>query len=561
MGLDKYRRKRDFQRTPEPEGEGEGKTGGRLYVIQKHAARNLHYDLRLEWGGVLKSWAVPKGPSLDPAQKRLAVHVEDHPVDYGSFEGIIPEGEYGGGTVLLWDRGEWEPEGDPEKAYRRGRLSFRLHGEKLRGGWTLARMGGKAAAEGDHWLLVKRADADARPGDDGGFLEEHPRSAASGRSLEEIAAARDQVWQNGEAVAAAGEPLDPGALTGARKSEQPEMVAPQLARLVSQVPRGEDWLHEIKFDGYRLIGALKDGTARLWTRHGQDWTERFSPVAHAVSVLPVRQAILDGEIVVLNSQGLSDFQALQNVLKGQGTGQLVYYLFDLIHCQGYDLSRTPLIERKELLRQLLAPLDPSAAVLLRYSDHIRGEGERVYRHACRFALEGIVSKRADSPYQSKRSGNWLKVKCLQRQEFIIGGYSEPAGSRTGFGALLVGYYDERRELVFAGKVGTGFNDRTLDSLAGELRQPGFCRNPLSAIRRAAGRRVRCIGSGRSWWPRSNSANGPRTDACAILPSRDCGRTDRLLKSGASCRSRFRRPVNRRRCRRRTGRMDPWQLPE
>ena len=477
MGLEKYRRKRDFKRTPEPEGEREGRPAGRLYVIQKHAARNLHYDLRLEWGGVLKSWAVPKGPSLDPAQKRLAVHVEDHPVDYGGFEGIIPEGEYGGGTVLLWDRGDWEPEGDPEKAYRRGRLSFRLHGEKLHGGWTLARMGGKAAGGGDNWLLVKRDDNEARPGENGGFLKEHHHSVLSGRNMEEIAAARDQVWRKGEAVtASAGEPIDPSSLPGAHPASQPETVAPQLARLVSEVPRGEDWLHEIKFDGYRLIGALKNGSVRLWTRHGQDWTERFAPVARAIAALPVSQAIIDGEIVVLDPQGLSDFQSLQNVLKGQGGGQLAYYLFDLVHCQGFDLSRTPLHARKELLRQLLTGVDPAA--LLRYSDHIRGEGERVFRHACRFALEGIVSKRADSPYQSKRSANWLKVKCLQRQEFVIGGYSEPAGSRTGFGALLVGYADEGKELVYAGKVGTGFSDQTLVHLARELHRRKSAKSPF-----------------------------------------------------------------------------------
>jgi bifunctional non-homologous end joining protein LigD len=488
MGLDKYRSKRDFSRTPEPKGGEKGGAPGRSYLIQKHAARALHYDLRLELGGVLKSWAVPKGPSLDPGEKRLAVHVEDHPLAYGDFEGIIPEGEYGGGTVLLWDRGEWEPEGDAEKGYRKGHLSFRLHGEKLRGGWTLARMGGQGNADGKNWLLIKKDDEAARPGDDDLFLQENPRSVLSGRSMEEIAAARDLVWHSGEAQQTAIPAIDPADLPGARRAAQPETITPQPAQLVAVVPAGAEWLHEIKFDGYRLICTIRDGAVRLWTRSGQDWTERFSPIARAAASLPVKQAILDGEVVVVDAQGISDFQALQNVLKSGGKERLLYYLFDLIHCNGFDLSHAPLIERKNLLRQILAGTGTETSPL-RYSDHIQGEGERVFQHACRFALEGIVSKRADSSYVAKRGGSWVKVKCLQRQEFAIGGFSPPAGSRTGFGALLVGYHDEKKDLVYAGKVGTGFSDRTLRSLEEELRrrlseQPPF-RNPPRG-REAAG---------------------------------------------------------------------------
>lgn len=481
MGLEKYRHKRDFSRTPEPSGERGASPSGRMYLIQKHAARVLHYDLRLELGGVLKSWAVPKGPCLDPQQKRLAQHVEDHPIEYGSFEGIIPAGEYGGGTVLLWDRGEWEPEGDPEKDYRRGRLSFRLHGEKLQGAWTLARMGGEAAEEGDGWLLIKRGDEAARAGDDGDFLQQHPRSVASGRTIEEVAADRDLVWHQGRAIPGAGPEAvsvpDPASLPGARPAPQPELISPQLARLVDAVPGGDEWLHEIKLDGYRLVCTLRNGTARLWTRTGQDWTERFAAVARAAAALPVGNAVFDGEVTVLDPGGKSDFQALQNHLREGGRGALVYYLFDVVHCEGFDLSRVPLTERKEFLRRLLASPDPAKSIV-RYSDHIRGDGERVLRHACRFGLEGIVSKRADSSYVQRRSSSWLKVKCQQRQEFVIGGFSEPGGSRSGFGALLVGYHDQDGQLIYAGKVGTGFDEATLGAVGSQLRQKEIAAPPF-----------------------------------------------------------------------------------
>ncbi|MFA5517263.1 MAG: DNA ligase D [Desulfuromonadales bacterium] len=469
MGLEKYQQKRDFAKTPEPRGAKKG-ASGRLYIIQKHAARALHYDLRLEMGGVLKSWAVPKGPCLDPGQKRLAVHVEDHPLEYGSFEGTIPQGEYGGGAVLLWDRGEWAPQEDAEKSYRRGRLSFRLHGDKLRGDWTLVRMGGKGeGSAGENWLLRKRADAEARPGDDGEFLEENPRSVVSGRSMEEVAAAGGPVWRSNRATAEKNPvPIDPAALPGAVPARQPTTLAPQLTRLVTTVPLGETWLHELKFDGYRLICTLREGAVRLWTRSGQDWTERFPAIADAAAKLPIRQGILDGEVVVLDAQGISDFQALQNVLREGRGGRLFYYLFDLIHCNGYDLSRARLIDRKELLRQILGEpgLDGEP---LRFSDHVRGQGQRVFQHACRFALEGIVSKRADSPYVARRASSWVKVKCIKRQEFVIGGFTPPGGSRAGFGALLLGYNDEQGDLIYCGKVGTGFSDQTLQILEKDLR--------------------------------------------------------------------------------------------
>jgi bifunctional non-homologous end joining protein LigD len=472
VGLDRYGRKRDFQRTPEPKGSVGGSPTGRLYVVQKHAARALHYDLRLELNGVLKSWAVPKGPSLDPTQKRLAVHVEDHPVAYGSFEGVIPEGEYGGGTVQLWDLGEWEPLGDPESDYRKGRLKFRLHGRKLRGTWSLARMGTRDE-RGDNWLLIKKEDEESLQ-DDRDFLDQHDLSVSSGRSLSQIASDRDLVWKEGAAVSESDaeegrSSADPSGLKGARPARQPQKISPHLPKLVDSVPAGETWLHEVKFDGYRVICVLRGGKVRLWTRNGLDWTERFSSFLEPLSSLPVKNAIFDGEVVVLNAEGISDFQALQNVLKGVERGRLVYYLFDVVHYQGYDLSKVPLIERKTLLKNILH--SPGEQSLIRYSDHIVGEGHRVFQHACRFALEGIISKRVDSSYVQKRSDSWVKVKCIRRQEFLIGGFSSPAGSRTSFGALLLGVRDdEGGKLLYAGKVGTGFNDKSLQTIGQELRE-------------------------------------------------------------------------------------------
>jgi bifunctional non-homologous end joining protein LigD len=331
---------------------------------------------------------VPKGVAFAPGEKHLAVHVEDHPLEYGSFEGVIPAGEYGGGTVMLWDRGEWTPAADPSAGYRKGRLSFRLHGRKLRGEWTLARMRGEAGDGGKNWLLIRKSG-----GEEALVTATEDRSVLSGRTMEEIAAARDAVWTEagavpGEAVPrfAGGEVPDPAILPGARPAPQPDTFRPQLATLVGKIPAGDDWLHEIKFDGYRLVCLLRDGRARLLTRNGHDWTDRFAGIARAAEQLPIRQGVLDGEAVVLRPDGTTDFQALQNSLKGiEPGGTLVYYLFDLPHCQGFDLTASPLVARKELLQALLQSAGPDQA-LLRYSDHIRGRGDEVLRHACRYAL-------------------------------------------------------------------------------------------------------------------------------------------------------------------------------
>ena len=482
--LAEYRRKRNFDRTAEPEGGAVPVSeSGRLYVVQKHAARNLHYDLRLEFDGALKSWAVPKGPSLDPAQKPLAVHVEDHPIEYGSFEGIIPKGEYGGGTVMLWDQGEWEPIGDPVEGYDRGDLKFRLHGEKLRGAWVLARMGPKAAEFGKNWLLIKKRDEHARSVRSFNVLSELPHSVASGRLLDEIAADPEAVWtdgraqptgstksavsRRGKAGRAARSAPDASTLPGARKGRAPDKLKPQLATPVKVAPQGDDWLHEIKLDGYRLIMHLGQGKVRLLTRNGHDWTEKFESVARAAARLPLETAVLDGEVVVLNAEGISDFHALQNALGGFTPGRFTYYLFDIPYAQGYDLRSVPLLRRKAFLGEVLRAA-PLAAPTLQFSDHIVGGGPVVYEQAARSGLEGIISKAVDSPYVSRRTDDWLKVKCTLRQELIVGGFTDPSGSRTGFGALLLGYHDAAGRLVYCGRVGTGFSDRTLAQLGEQL---------------------------------------------------------------------------------------------
>ncbi|RJX36043.1 MAG: DNA ligase D [Desulfurivibrio sp.] len=474
MGLKDYRKKRDFDRTREPRGQGNAAGAGNLYVIHKHAATRLHYDLRLELDGVLKSWAVPRGPSLDPAEKRLAVQVEDHPLEYGAFEGTIPEGEYGGGTVMLWDRGTWEEDDDPASDFAGGKLSFTLHGEKLRGSWALVRMKDRDGNPTRNWLLIKHQDAEAVAESRYSIVEAQPLSVASRRSLEEIAAGRP----------ASAPPLpDPAQLPNARKAPQPAIIKPQLATLVDQPPAGGDWLHEIKLDGYRILGRIEAGRISLFSRHGRDWTGKFAAVAEALQALPVQQAMLDGEIVVLRPDGTSDFQALQELLQGSRQDRAVYYLFDLPYCNGYDLTRTPLLARKKLLQALLGRLSPPKDII-RFSDHIESSGSEVLQQACRLAAEGIVSKQAAGVYEQQRSRRWLKTKCLQRQELVICGWSEPAGSRTGFGALLLGYY-QHGELVYAGRVGTGFSQASLAQLSRLLAevatdQPPFRHPPTGA---------------------------------------------------------------------------------
>jgi len=491
MGLREYRRKRNFKATPEPAGKtaraGRSRSTDLAFVIQKHAASRLHYDFRLELEGTLKSWAVPKGPSLDPADKRLAMQVEDHPLEYGGFEGTIPKGEYGGGTVMVWDRGTWEPVGDPHKGYRQGNLKFTLKGKKLHGGWALVRIRGRQSGDdqGRSWLLIKERDKAARSGNSARVVDTRPKSVSTGRTLDQIAAAKGRVWhsnRNGsEAVPAktrtpraravrgrrGARGGDPDEVSGARKAALPKFVSPELATLVDRAPEGEAWLHEMKYDGYRILARIENGRVRLLSRNGHDWTDNFSTIAKALERLDAEDALLDGEVAVLLDNGTTSFQALQNHLSGLPAGQLTYLVFDLLHLNGRDLTGARLEDRKHLLADTLGPVRDTAGPL-RYSDHVVGDGPAFFAQACRLGLEGIVSKLRGAPYRSTRSREWLKVKCFKRQEVVIGGYTDPEGSRVGLGALLAGVHENGR-LVYTGKVGTGFTEKTLRELTSRLR--------------------------------------------------------------------------------------------
>jgi bifunctional non-homologous end joining protein LigD len=473
-GLAEYNRKRDFARTGEPKGARK-KSGKRLsYLIQKHAARRLHYDFRLEWNGALLSWAVPKGPSENPEDKRLAVHVEDHPVEYGKFEGSIPEGEYGGGTVMLWDRGSWEPHGDVDEAMRKGKLAFDLHGERLQGQWALIRLRGRNRNDKDNWLLIKERDELARR--DVGAVEKEDTSVASVRSMEEIAAGR-KVWhsnrkKNGGGNGAAKLERKVAARTTAKaarskknsRAKLPAFVSPQLATLVDAPPPGSDWLHEIKFDGYRAITSLAGGKVVIRTRKGLDWTEKFQSLVPALSELPCDSALLDGEIAVADAEGHTDFGALQNALSNGGRN-IGYYLFDLLELDGEDLRKRPLDERKARLAALLKGVDAP----LGYSDHMTGSGDEIYAHACKIKLEGIISKRRDAPYVSGRSQAWLKIKCGMEQEFVIIGWRPSDKPRRPFRSLLLGVREEG-ELRYAGRVGSGYSGERLEDLSMRFRK-------------------------------------------------------------------------------------------
>lgn len=475
MDLREDRRKRDFERTPEPRGdrppprEPKGAERARRFVVQKHAARSLHYDLRLELGGVLKSWAVPKGPSLAPGERRMAAQTEDHPIEYETFEGVIPLGEYGGGAVVVWDRGHWQPIGDPHAGLERGNLEFRLEGHKLRGRFRLVRIRPRAGDRGrPSWLLIKARDEEARPAGAPPITDAEPRSVLSGRDLAEVARDADRVWpsEHGEAD---GRPIgatdDPAGVPGARRAPCPENVEPELATLVEKPPSGDAFLHEIKLDGYRLIVRFERGTVRLSTRGGHDWTARFPGLAAAFRALPAKTAIVDGEAVIVDAHGRTSFQALQGAL-GRDRPDLSFYAFDLLYLDGWDLRGAALVDRKRVLRQLLARLPPGSAI--RYSDHVRGGGEAFFAEACRAGVEGIVSKRADAPHHPGRSRAWLKVKCQSAQELVIVGFTEPKGSRVALGALLLGAHDERGQLRYCGKVGTGFSGEELARLRARL---------------------------------------------------------------------------------------------
>ena len=474
MALERYRQKRDFRVTPEPAGKvGKRRSRGLRFVIQKHAATRLHYDFRLELDGVLLSWAVPKGPSLDPNDKRLAMHVEDHPLEYGDFEGVIPPKQYGAGTVMVWDRGTWLPKTDPADAYAKGRLKFDLEGEKLKGGWNLVRSrSGKYGGE-NSWLLFKEADEFARLGAQALIAEDRPDSVVTGRSLEQIATDADRVWHSNKSVAAnvkggalrkATKIEGLGKVEGARKAPLPELLEAQLATAAKTPPTGPAWVHEIKYDGYRMLCRIAQGQVRMLSRTDKDWTGDFSAVARALALLPVDDAWLDGEVVALDGHGRTSFQALQKALSAADSRSLKYLGFDLLHLNGFDLRGVVLTERKRLLRELLA----NAPASIQYSEHFAAPGLAFFQNVRELGLEGMVSKRGDLPYRAGRGPAWQKIKCARRQEMVIGGYTDPEGSRQGFGALLLGVHDADGRLAYAGKVGTGFSAASLDALSQAL---------------------------------------------------------------------------------------------
>ncbi len=421
MSLKKYRSMRDFKKTREPRGLRE-KSSGRSFVVQEHHASHLHYDFRLELGGVLKSWAVPKGPSTNPKDKRLAVHVEDHPVSYRTFEGEIPKGEYGAGHVSIWDDGEWTPlSRHPLKDLENGRLEFELHGTRLKGRWLLVRTRGK---ESKQWLLLKRRDTFAK----------------------------------------------------AKSSAVPTFLEPQLALLKETPPKGEDWIHEIKFDGYRTQCRIQDKSVNLYTRSGLDWTKKYGSLATECAKLEVSSAVLDGEIVCLDPQGRSDFGSLQKALKAGEHERLIYYVFDLLFLNGEDLSNKPLLDRKRLLKKLV---EKSNVKRVLYSEHWRASGAAVLEKSCAFNLEGIISKRADLGYEAGRTGSWIKSKCGHNQEFVIIGFTEPEGSREGFGALLLAAKDDDGDLKYVGRVGTGFDSATLRTIHKKLSSIATTTKPIA----------------------------------------------------------------------------------
>ncbi|MCU1782024.1 DNA ligase D [Pseudomonas sp. 13B_2.1_Bac1] len=451
--LSEYNRKRDFEITAEPSGStptGKRKASALSFVIQKHDARNLHYDFRLELDGVLLSWAVPKGPSLDPSQKRLAVHVEDHPLGYGSFEGSIPAGQYGAGDVIVWDRGVWQPHDEPRKAYAAGKLKFTLVGEKLSGDWALVRTRLKGSGDKEQWLLIKEKDPQARRAAEYDIVAAEPDSVLSDASL--------------GAPKPTAKPK-PKAKAKPKKAATalPEQFSPQLATLVDRAPEG-DWLYEIKFDGYRMLARIRDGEVRLFTRNGHDWTERLPRQAKALQALKLKDSWLDGEMVSLNGDGLPDFQALQNAFDVGRSLDIVYYLFDAPFLNGADQREAPVEQRRAALK---AALSGSRSKLLRFSEAFAANQRDIFESACDLALEGVICKRAGSPYSSSRNADWIKLKCRLRQEFVIVGYTRPQGSRSGFGALLLAVNDDSG-LVYAGRVGTGFDQAALKAIYAQL---------------------------------------------------------------------------------------------
>jgi len=468
LDIETYNRKRDFSKTKEPRGR-KLKGKGDSFVVQKHDASRLHWDFRLELDGVLKSWAVPKGPSLDPGENRLAMRTEDHPLDYGTFEGTIPKGEYGGGTVMLWDEGRWipDPRKDPKKTIEEGHLHFTLEGERMKGEWVMFRLKPKPGERAEPWMLKKVTDDFADPEDGDALVDNCVTSVTTGRTMAEIAVGKD-VWRSNRGGQKGGR-----AKKAASKAP-PSFEEPQLATLVDEVPTGSGWIHEIKYDGYRLLLAVGEGVATAWTRNGKDWSDKFKTLVKAAARLPAG-CLIDGEAVALDDEGRPSFQLLQSTLKG-GSANLAFYAFDLLVDRGENVRNLPNIDRKERLAALLEGVSPPII----YGDHIVGRGEEMFDAVCKQGGEGIISKKASAAYSGTRTRNWLKIKCIQRQEFVIVGWSE-SDKRRGFRSLLLAAKDGHK-LTYVGKVGTGFNADLIEELMERMEPLSVDKAPVEVPR-------------------------------------------------------------------------------
>ena len=488
-----YKAKRDFSITSEPAEGGRPGADALTFVIQKHWASRLHYDFRLELDGTMKSWAVPKGPSYDTHDKRMAVHVEDHPISYSDFEGTIPEKQYGAGKVIIWDKGTWEPEGDPHEGYRKGNLKFRLHGHKMHGNWVLVRMKGRGDEKQEAWLLIKEKDDYARPAEEFSVVDELPDSVkalpmpgtaeqvpakvkgeAAAKPAAKAKARSTKAKADAAAVGAAGKARKAdkaaggGMPEGAAEAALPAEFAPELATLVDgPPPNPEEWVFEVKFDGYRMLARIENGAVRLITRNNNDWTGKLRPLQHELERMGLPDGWYDGEIVVHDANGRPNFGMLQLAFDGSNQASIMYFIFDAPYLGGYDLRNVALVERRALLEAALGRA--KASELVRFSSEFGTDPEGLVAAACKIGLEGVIGKRRDSRYVSRRSPEWIKLKCGQRQEFVVAGYTDPKGSRTGVGSLLLGTYDKDGVLRYAGNVGSGFNAESLREVTAKLK--------------------------------------------------------------------------------------------
>jgi bifunctional non-homologous end joining protein LigD len=500
--LKQYKAKRNFSITSEPAEGGDASKGALTFVIQKHWASRLHYDFRLEIDGTMKSWAVPKGPSYDSHDRRMAVHVEDHPISYSDFEGTIPPKQYGAGEVIVWDKGTWEPVGDPRQAYAKGEIKFEMHGHKMHGRWVLVRMRGHEDEKQQPWLLIKENDEYMRPASEFSVVDEMPDSvkelpmpgakrgakpaakAAAKKTADKTAAktaakTADKAAAKAPAKVPAKSAARRGAMPeGAVKAELPEELTPELATLVDAPPaRPEEWIFEIKFDGYRMLTRVQGKDIRLITRNGNDWTDKLRPLQEEIKRMKLPDGWYDGEIVVHDEQGKPNFNLLQQAFDGSNRAQIVYFIFDNPYFKGYDLRDVRLDQRRPLLEQALAER-PSETV--RFSSEFGDDPAQLVVAACRIGLEGVIGKRRDSRYVTRRSPEWIKLKCGMRQEFVIGGWTDPHGARTGIGSLLLGYYDKDGVLRYAGNCGSGFNGASLRHMRETLEAMATDVNPFPA---------------------------------------------------------------------------------